>query len=1093
MTVPTDINRAAYTGNSAATVFDFDFVVQDEADLKVFLRTDDVQEELDPADYTVTLNADNVGGNITYPLVGSPITADQFLVILRQLEYVQTQLDLENQGAFFAESLEDAVDRTVMMVQQLKEEVDRKVGMDETSETTPEELMQALLDAAEIVAGLTGEGGTVRPEDFALGTDALNIAAAITQGMATGKQVLIQGDYSISAAIPVFTFSGSEQLSVLFTGTIDVTADFPTPVFQFHAAYPTPVSVSAITQTTRTFPGGVSATICTKVTAAGHDCAVGDLVKIVSDNSIVPTATAAHQMGEFAYVADASGNDLYFAGYFLNAYATTIRLVKVNTAPRIEWNGNGVFYATAGQSGWDTFFMRVRGFFQPMVRIAAHDGYDVVLELSSCVQAVAQVDCRNMRNRVTSEGVAGYGVQDMASMQSKVSVRGVDARHAYTTNTPSSTAADEPYLYGQTVGAVVSGAVIGASAAAFDMHSEAVDTSIVSTSTASSRLGEDSSGSAIQLRGIRTRAVDCMDRHSAIGAMFYAQTSGDCVDCELINFNYIGPGEPIRINEQSGSSTATRPRIVGGFVKSSKLTAGVKIYNATGVVIEDLYIAPIGSTSGQTGVVLGGDAEVTVRRLTVDLASYTGTNFRVAGFDAAATGNTLRIEELRIINATGKLQAIFNGGSTSGNLILGRYKTDALPSSGDTINVGSLTSSRIERIGLPTTAVLFDLPFANPAWWGADPAASGAVNAAALASAYATGKEIVWGAGNFDLDPVTITLTTGLSFRMRGHSQAGTKLIIGSGGGIKVNTTSDRNVIRPEAISVDVSFITFLADDIDVPYALWINWPTWSSITIGGGVVSTMGRSQKHRIANCSCGAVISTGCWLVGFRLSCVSDIVVDDCIFTSQTYTGSAIKFDRLAQTKLVKGTNNKIRHCTVQGFNKGVEHDSTGEGLYVDSCAFVCNYGAYINWDAESGDTAAPGFQMHGGHINCFTCGVYLRNFGDSLIQGVLFYVNENAKGIYVTCPDADTKQRCIIIKDNDLRIPSGSTGTTAIEFDEKVGMSMIAGNVLPSFANISIKLGATTSGCAGTNYGSTTTAALVNAGTNNTVSITTLTLS
>jgi hypothetical protein len=132
MTVPTTSNRAEYFGNDTSTEFDFDFIVQQAADLSVYLLTGDVQELLDPSDYTVTGLNDVNGGTVTYPLVGDPISSSQKIVILRRVATTQTALDLINQQTFYSEDVERTVDRVVMMIQQLQEELSRTFRLPET-------------------------------------------------------------------------------------------------------------------------------------------------------------------------------------------------------------------------------------------------------------------------------------------------------------------------------------------------------------------------------------------------------------------------------------------------------------------------------------------------------------------------------------------------------------------------------------------------------------------------------------------------------------------------------------------------------------------------------------------------------------------------------------------------------------------------------------------------------------------------------------------------------------------------------------------------------------------------------------------------
>ncbi len=133
-------------------------------------------------------------------------------------------------------------------------------------------------------------------------------------------------------------------------------------------------------------------------------------------------------------------------------------------------------------------------------------------------------------------------------------------------------------------------------------------------------------------------------------------------------------------------------------------------YNCTGGVIEDLILAPNGSTNGCTGIVLGADAHLVVRRLTVDLSGYTGTQFRVA---SGLADSSLVLERPRVINASGKLQCWYNGSSANGTIELLDHRSDAAPSDGDIINGGSLTAQTILGAMKPRAFAVASLPSAD--------------------------------------------------------------------------------------------------------------------------------------------------------------------------------------------------------------------------------------------------------------------------------------------------------------------------------------------------------------------------------------------
>lgn len=126
----TDDPRAGpFNGNGSQTVFPFVFKTFAKADLLV-VRTDDDGLEytlvLD-SDYSVSLNADqdaNPGGSITYPISGSALPLGETLTIASNLDFIQTT-DIQNSGGFFAEVIEDALDRQVMLIKQVNEKVDR--------------------------------------------------------------------------------------------------------------------------------------------------------------------------------------------------------------------------------------------------------------------------------------------------------------------------------------------------------------------------------------------------------------------------------------------------------------------------------------------------------------------------------------------------------------------------------------------------------------------------------------------------------------------------------------------------------------------------------------------------------------------------------------------------------------------------------------------------------------------------------------------------------------------------------------------------------------------------------------------------------
>lgn len=170
-----------FTGNGVTTVFPFEFKVLNGADLRVTVRKEGAIAftDLDPSAYTVAGVGADEGGSV---VLDAPLPDGDTLVILGDASYDQP-LTLFNQGAYFAEDVMRALDRGVVLTQQLREQVGRAVlsPVDtETSEGFTEQLFTARDEAvASASAASTSEG---------------NAAASAAQAAASAAQA---ADYPV--------------------------------------------------------------------------------------------------------------------------------------------------------------------------------------------------------------------------------------------------------------------------------------------------------------------------------------------------------------------------------------------------------------------------------------------------------------------------------------------------------------------------------------------------------------------------------------------------------------------------------------------------------------------------------------------------------------------------------------------------------------------------------------------------------------------------------------------------------------------------------------------------------------------------------
>lgn len=138
--VQTTTNSAGpFTGDGRTTVFPFTFPAGKAEYIKVY-----IDGSKQPAgEYTVSLS--DSGGSAT---LAQPLATGRKLVILREVEITQ-ETDLQNNGDFYAEVLENGYDKLTMICQQLQEQSDRSIKTLPTSDINPDELVEQLFQALE--------------------------------------------------------------------------------------------------------------------------------------------------------------------------------------------------------------------------------------------------------------------------------------------------------------------------------------------------------------------------------------------------------------------------------------------------------------------------------------------------------------------------------------------------------------------------------------------------------------------------------------------------------------------------------------------------------------------------------------------------------------------------------------------------------------------------------------------------------------------------------------------------------------------------------------------------------------------------------
>lgn len=127
MTVNTELSKRIYTGNGVATDYDYDFKIPLAGDLAVSLFDLDGVElpQVLNTDYTVTGAGGDNGGKVLFTV---PPPNGYTILLLSDAAYTQPT-DFKNQGRFFPETHENAIDRAVILARQNHEAITRSLTL----------------------------------------------------------------------------------------------------------------------------------------------------------------------------------------------------------------------------------------------------------------------------------------------------------------------------------------------------------------------------------------------------------------------------------------------------------------------------------------------------------------------------------------------------------------------------------------------------------------------------------------------------------------------------------------------------------------------------------------------------------------------------------------------------------------------------------------------------------------------------------------------------------------------------------------------------------------------------------------------------
>lgn len=230
MTIQQQSNSITIAGTGITTLFSFPFVGDATSDIAVSsIGTNGQITLLNPTSYSVSLNAPatnqlwGIGGQVIYPLSGPALPTGQSLIISRVLPFSQ-QITTQNQGNYYAQVTEQALDTLEMQIQQLASRTTQFRGIWITG---------TVYNAGDIVQdGANGNNSnnyyicaipntsTVWTTNLASGDWTISALAAVPTGMLT-----LTGDVTGTGTSPIATTLAIVNSNIGTFSNATVTAD----------------------------------------------------------------------------------------------------------------------------------------------------------------------------------------------------------------------------------------------------------------------------------------------------------------------------------------------------------------------------------------------------------------------------------------------------------------------------------------------------------------------------------------------------------------------------------------------------------------------------------------------------------------------------------------------------------------------------------------------------------------------------------------------------------------------------------------------------------------------------------------------------
>ena len=298
MTVSSTTVKQSYSGNGSTSAFTYSFKINSINELKVIIRSSTGTETVKSISTHYNVSDTGSGGTVTFTSGNIPASGET-VVLLRNTNLTQTTDYVEN-DPFPAESHEGALDKLILQIQEVQEEVDRSIKLSETNTMTSTEFTVGATDRASKILAFDSSGEISVTQE--LGTFRGNWAAStayairdLVKDTSTNNIFIVTEAHTSSGSQPLTTNANSAKYTLIVdaaSATTSATNAASSATAAANSA--TAAANSATTASTQASNASTSAsTASTQATNASNSATAAATSATNASNSASAAATSA--------------------------------------------------------------------------------------------------------------------------------------------------------------------------------------------------------------------------------------------------------------------------------------------------------------------------------------------------------------------------------------------------------------------------------------------------------------------------------------------------------------------------------------------------------------------------------------------------------------------------------------------------------------------------------------------------------------------------------------------------------------------------------------------------------------------------------